>query len=131
MADIDTSKFEEQLDKLTQTMTALARVMAENVGNTEKTNKSVASVNKSFFGLSGNSFKLTREIEDLNHSIEYASKNTRSDFNMMSVSFKKGLIGFDAFTQGIIQTKKQLDEDRKSTRLNSSHSQQSRMPSSA
>ena len=109
MADIDTSKFEEQLDKLTQTMTALARVMAENVGNTEKTNKSVASVNKSFFGLSGNSFKLTREIEGLNDSIEYASKNTRSDFNLMSVSFKKGLIGFDAFTQGIIQTKKQLD----------------------
>ena len=94
-------------------MTALARVMAENVGNTEKTNKSVASVNKSFFGLSGNNFKLTREIEGLNDSIEYASKNTRSDFNMMSVSFKKGLIGFDAFTQGIIQTKKQLDDYEK------------------
>ena len=37
----------------------------------------------------------------------------------------------DALSDGTMSTTAHISEDRKSTRLNSSHSQQSRMPSSA
>ena len=54
-----------------------------------------------------------------------------SDNESMSISNQKLMLRDFAEKNGMFQYEYYVDEDRKSTRLNSSHNNQSRMPSSA
>ena len=67
------------------------------------------------------------EMENFNKNIGLASKDMKKMYSILDTVINEGIVTYEDFTNDMI------DEltDRKSTRLNSSHSAKSRMPSSA